>query len=34
MASDCGNVSICSTFAGGQQHASVAVFAEGIENGF
>jgi hypothetical protein len=33
MASDCGEVSIGPTAAGGQQQASVAVFAESIENG-
>jgi hypothetical protein len=34
MASDCGEVSICSTVAGGQQHASMAVFGESSGNGF
>jgi hypothetical protein len=34
MAPDCGEVSIGSAAAGGQQHASVSVFAESIENGF
>jgi hypothetical protein len=33
MAPDCGEVSIGSTVAGGQQQASVAVFAESIDNG-
>jgi hypothetical protein len=34
MAPDCGKVSIGSAAAGGQQQASVAVFAESIEDGF
>jgi hypothetical protein len=34
VAPNCGEVSIGSAVAGGQQQASVAVFAESIENGF
>jgi hypothetical protein len=33
MAPDCGEVSVGSTVTGGQQQASVAVFAESIEDG-